>query len=107
MSANHASIRSLSRSATSAKVSPSHSPNSISAKPGSSSTGSPSEPATMSAVSRVRRTGEATTTSMLSLSSVSHSATSAAWVRPSSDSGGLSPPSPPENRRPVVWAVTP
>ena len=78
-----------SRSATSAKVSPSQAPNSISAKPGSTSTGWPSTSARISADSRVRRTGEATTASIRSASGASQSAVARIWARPSSLSPGL------------------
>src|SRR3954447_6832591 len=106
-SPSHRSSSSGCRSRTWPKLSPSHAPNSISANPGSSTRSSPRRSARISAASRVRRTGDATTASTASPSGASQSATSRTWARPSSLRPGLLPPSPPENRLSAVCDVAP
>ena len=61
----------------------------------------------ISADSRVRRTGEVTTTSTASPIGASQSATSRTWARPSSVRPGLLLASPPEKRLSAVSAVAP
>ncbi|KDQ66997.1 hypothetical protein DT87_07085 [Streptomyces sp. NTK 937] len=93
------------RSRTSANVSPSHAPKSVSRSPSSIRTSRPSRSATAAAVSRQRRSGELTISWTVPRAAKA-SAARAAWSRPVADSPG-SPPPLPENRFSGVRTVSP